>query len=74
VDAGLGCPSDAALAMEIGASAILVNTAIAVANFPVSMANAFKLATEAGRQAYESGLGNYSDNARASSPLDYVLK
>ena len=57
VDAGIGAPSHAAEAMEMGASAVLVNTAIAVAGNPVEMARAFKAATEAGRQAYEAGLG-----------------
>ena len=57
VDAGIGAPSHAAEAMELGASAVLVNTAIAVAGNPVEMAKAFKAATEAGRQAYEAGLG-----------------
>mgnify|MGYP002355553034 CR=1 FL=1 len=57
VDAGLGAPSHAAEAMELGADAVLVNTAIAVAQEPNRMAVAFKLAVEAGRAAYESGLG-----------------
>jgi thiazole synthase len=56
VDAGLGAPSHAAEAMEMGADAVLVNTAIAAANDPVQMARAFKMATEAGRVAYETGL------------------
>ncbi|MCE7628584.1 thiazole synthase, partial [Vibrio fluvialis] len=55
VDAGIGAPSDAALAMEMGADAVLVNTAIATARDPIAMARAFKLAVEAGRLAYESG-------------------
>ena len=58
VDAGIGAPSHAAEAMELGASAVLVNTAIAVAGNPVEMALAFKAATEAGRRAYEAGLGS----------------
>lgn len=73
VDAGLGAPSHAAEAMEMGASAVLVNTAIAVADNPVEMAHAFKLATEAGRIAYLSGLGQQADHAAASSPLTSFL-
>ena len=69
VDAGLGAPSDAALAMEIGADAVLVNTAISVAGNPVKMAAAFAKAVEAGRTAYEAGLGKKSSEASASSPL-----
>lgn len=75
VDAGIGAPSDAALAMEIGASAVLVNTAVAVAGDPVAMAVAFKKAVEAGREAYEAGLGRQSIDltADASSPLTAFL-
>jgi thiazole synthase len=73
VDAGLGAPSHAAEAMEMGASAVLVNTAIAVANDPNRMAVAFKTAVEAGRIAYESGLGPQSQIARATSPLTAFL-
>ena len=73
VDAGLGVPSDAAEAMEIGASAVLVNTAIAVAADPVRMARAFALATEAGRLGYEAGPGAVSSTAEASSPLTGFL-
>ncbi len=75
VDAGLGAPSHAAAAMEMGADAVLVNTAIAVAGDPVAMAIAFKKATEAGREAYEAGLGLQSGNfqAEASSPLTSFL-
>ena len=73
IDAGLGAPSHAAAAMEMGASAVLVNTAIAVADNPVEMAKAFKLATEAGRMAYLAGLGEKSDHAMASSPLTSFL-
>lgn len=68
VDAGLGAPSHAAEAMEMGADAVLVNTAIAVAGNPVKMARAFALAVEAGRQAYEAGLGTKGMEASASSP------
>jgi thiazole synthase len=69
VDAGLGAPSHAAEAMEMGADAVLVNSAIAIANNPVAMAEAFKKAVEAGRQAFESGLGHVSEAANATSPL-----
>jgi len=68
VDAGLGAPSHAAQAMEIGADAVLVNTAIAVAGDPVRMARAFAQAVEAGRTAFEAGLGKQSCRAEASSP------
>ncbi len=68
VDAGLGAPSHVAQAMEIGADAVLVNTAIAVAGDPVKMARAFAQAVEAGRTAFESGLGKKSSRAEASSP------
>jgi thiazole synthase len=75
VDAGIGAPSDAAAAMEMGADAVLVNTAIAMAGDPMAMAAAFKQATEAGRAAYEAGLGAQSVNltAEASSPLTQFL-
>ena len=73
VDAGLGVPSDAAEAMEIGASAVLVNTAIAVAQDPVMMARAFALATEAGRLGFLAGRGAVLDVAEASSPLTGFL-
>ncbi len=73
IDAGLGAPSHAAEAMEMGADAVLVNTAIAVANDPVEMAKAFKMATEAGRMAYLAGLGETSNHAIASSPLTSFL-
>ncbi len=69
VDAGIGAPSHAALAMEIGADAVLVNTAIAVAQQPVKMAAAFKQAVAAGREAFLAGLGSISTQAVASSPL-----
>ncbi|MEN8143030.1 MAG: thiazole synthase [Thermodesulfobacteriota bacterium] len=68
VDAGLGAPSHAAEAMEIGADAVLINTAMAVAGDPVRMARAFAMAVEAGREAYESGLGRTRSDAAASSP------
>lgn len=73
VDAGIGKPSDAAEAMEMGAAAVLVNTAISSAKDQVQMAKAFKLAVEAGRLAYISGLGAESKNANASSPLTGFL-
>lgn len=73
VDAGLGAPSHAAEAMELGAGAVLVNTAIAVANDPNRMAIAFKQAVEAGRTAYESGLGAARETASATSPLTAFL-
>lgn len=73
VDAGIGAPSHAAAAMEMGADAVLVNTAIAVAGDPVAMAQAFAKAVEAGREAYEAGLGSRSSVAVASSPLTLFL-
>ncbi len=73
VDAGIGAPSHAAEAMELGADAVLVNTAIAVAGNPVEMAKAFKLAVEAGRMAYEAELPAKLQFAEASSPLTSFL-
>lgn len=73
VDAGIGAPSHAAAAMEMGASACLVNTAIAVAAHPAAMAAAFRLAIEAGRAAYEAGLPGQAAQAVASSPLTAFL-
>jgi thiazole synthase len=73
VDAGIGAPSHAAAAMEAGASAVLVNTAIAVAGDPVNMALAFKMATEAGRLAWLSKLGAVKQYAESSSPLTSFL-
>lgn len=73
VDAGLGAPSHAALAMEMGADAVLVNTAIAIANDPVAMARAFAKAVEAGHEAFRAGLGAVSNMAAASSPLTSFL-
>lgn len=69
VDAGIGAPSHAAHAMELGADAVLVNTAIAVARSPVDMALAFREAVIAGRRAFEAGLPAESRQAEASSPL-----
>ncbi len=73
VDAGIGAPSHAAEAMEMGADAVLVNTAIAIAGDPVSMANAFRLSVISGRLAYEARLGEVSESAQASSPLTAFL-
>lgn len=73
VDAGIGAPSHAAEAMELGADAVLVNTAIAIASDPVKMGKAFDLAVRAGRQAYELGLPEVFDEARATSPLTGFL-
>ncbi|PWN66933.1 thiazole synthase [Chryseobacterium phosphatilyticum] len=73
VDAGIGAPSDAAKAMEMGADAVLVNTAIAVAGNPVNMAVAFKEGVIAGRRAFEAGLGAIANHAEASSPLTSFL-
>jgi len=73
VDAGIGVPSHAAEAMEMGADAVLVNTAIAIAGDPVQMATAFKLAVEAGRMAFEAKIPPVSSNAKASSPLTAFL-
>ncbi len=74
VDAGLGAPSQAAEAMEMGADAVLVNTAIAIARDPVRMAQAFKAAVEAGRAAFEIGLAPRERTAAATSPLTGFLK
>lgn len=73
VDAGIGAPSHAAEAMEMGADAVLVNTAIAVAGDPVVMAEAFKLATLSGRMAYNAKMGHVSKQVDASSPLTAFL-
>ena len=73
VDAGLGAPSHAAEAMELGADAVLVNTAMAVASDPCRMARAFKLAVEAGRDAYEMGLNPSLLHASPTSPLTAFL-
>jgi thiazole synthase len=74
VEAGLGAPSHAAEAMELGADAVLVNTAIAVANDPCRMAIAFKMAVEAGRAAYEVGLAAEQRFASGTSPLTAFLE
>ena len=73
VDAGIGVPSHASEAMEIGADAVLVNTAIAVASDPNRMAMAFKMAVEAGRAAFESGMAAPQESASATSPLTAFL-
>lgn len=73
IDAGIGAPSHAARAMEMGADAVLVNTAIAVASDPVAMAKAFRMAVESGRMAYEAGLAGQVTHAVASSPLTAFL-
>jgi len=73
VDAGIGSPSHAAQAMELGADAVLVNTAIAVSQDPVAMANAFRMAVEAGRIAYNAKLAPIKKHAEASSPLTSFL-
>ena len=74
VDAGLGSPSHAAEAMELGADAVLVNTAIAVAGDAVAMAAAFKQGVEAGREGYLAGIGKPRARAEASSPLTGFLR
>ena len=73
VDAGIGSPSDATKAMELGADGVLVNTAIATAGDPILMAKAFRLAVQSGRLAYEARLAEKSQNAQASSPLTAFL-
>ena len=73
VDAGLGAPSHAAEALELGADAVLINTAIAVAEDPVAMARAFQMAVEAGRMAREAGLPAQEDTAIPTSPLTAFL-
>lgn len=74
VDAGIGRPSEAAEAMEMGAAAVLVNTAIATSNNPMKMAEAFSLAVKAGRLAYNAKLGLENNLAIASSPLTGFLR
>jgi thiazole synthase len=73
VDAGIGAPSQAAEALEMGAAAVLVNTAIAIAPDPVRMARAFRMAVEAGREAFETGLADRGSRASATSPLTAFL-
>lgn len=74
VDAGIGAPSHAAEAMELGADAVLVNTAIAVAGNPAAMASAFRMAVESGRMAFEAQLAAPTKTAEASSPLTAFLQ
>jgi thiazole synthase len=73
IDAGIGAPSHAAEAFEMGADAVLVNTAIAIASDPIRMGIAFKMAVEAGRASYEIGLADSSEEAAATSPLTTFL-
>ena len=73
VDAGIGRPSHASQAMEMGADAVMLNTAAAIAGNPVSMAKSFKLAIEAGRMAFEAKPADESFTAQASSPLTSFL-
>jgi thiazole synthase len=73
IDAGLGAPSHAAEAMEMGADAVLVNTAIAIASEPMRMARAFAMAVQAGRDAWEMGMPETRSHAEASSPLTGFL-
>jgi len=73
IDAGIGAPSDAAQAMELGADAVLVNTAIAVVDNPIMMARAFSLAVQAGRMAYHAKLASSTAKAYASSPFTAFL-
>lgn len=74
IDAGIGAPSHALEAMELGADAVLVNTAIAVAKDPISMAQAFKIALQAGELARQAGLAKSRHHAEASSPLTQFLE
>lgn len=74
VDAGIGAPSHAATAMELGCDAVLVNTAIAAAKQPVLMATAFSCAVIAGRQAYEAGLASTRERAEPTSPIESLLE
>ena len=74
IDAGIGHPSDASKALELGADAVLVNTAIATANNPVEMADAFRLAVLAGRKAWNIGTNQATNFAQASSPMTDFFK
>ncbi len=74
VDAGIGAPSHAAEALELGADAVLVNTAVAAAGNPIAMARAFRKAVEAAREAVEAGLPTQLDHAEATSPLSTFLQ
>ena len=73
MDAGIGAPSHAAEALEMGADAVLVNTAIAASGDPVRMAKAFKTAVESARETFEAGLPSQLDHAEATSPLAAFL-
>jgi len=73
IDAGIGVPSEAAQALEMGADGVLINSAIALAKKPILMAQAFSKATEAGRDAYLSGRLQESQLANPSSPLNGVI-
>ena len=73
VDAGIGAPSEAARSLEMGAAAVMVNTAIAAAGDPVVMSRAFRAACEAGRLGYEAGLASQIETARATSPMEQFL-
>lgn len=73
VDAGIGAPSEAARSLELGASAVMVNTAIAAAGDPIAMSRAFKAACEAGRLGYEAGLAAQYETAKATSPMEQFL-
>jgi thiazole synthase len=74
IDAGLGSPSDAALAMEMGADAVMINTAISASADPEKLAEAFRLAVLAGRLAYLGGMAQKGDAAKASSPTEWLVK
>ena len=73
VDAGIRSPSEAAESMELGCEAVLINSAIAAAEDPIKMAEAFQRAVKAGRMAFEAGLMSSTDSAIASSPLTSFL-
>lgn len=74
VDAGIGAPSEAARSLELGAAAVMVNTAIAAAGDPIAMSEAFKAACVAGRLGYEAGLAAQFETAKATSPMEQFLK
>lgn len=74
VDAGVGTASDAAVAMELGCAAVLMNTGIAGATHPVLMAEAMRLAVEAGRKAFRAGRMPRRDYANASSPTSHLIE
>ena len=74
VDAGIGCPSDASYAMELGADAVLINTAIAVSSSPKEMAQSFRLAVKAGRMAYLAGIAPMNECALSSSTMEWISR